>query len=384
MKIRFGWLSLLAALTTFTACAAAPEGSGPADDDFVDDDTSFVVGKADGSCLPSVTSDDARGVLALANDATVDAAALHAIGISTKAADGIVAGRPFADLTALDAVPNVGPFTCRALRTDACNVRGLCERELPLWTWNIEHFPLSGSAIGQVASTLNKEPVEIVGFEEVDSLPAFDQLLGQLPGWEGVHGANGFETQVALAYRADRLHPTAVENLFEGDSYRFPRPPLAITFEVQGRVGVSELTVIVVHLKAMVDADSQERRRQALITLEQWMYQKRKSGNGVMIAVGDYNDDIDDEPANNVFQPFLTRPQSYAALTLPVAQRGEFSYIPFHRLIDHMIATHEAAEKFPAVAVEAVTLDQTIPNYVKSVSDHRPVRSRLIPIIPAP
>jgi hypothetical protein len=48
-----------------------------------------------------------------------------------------------------------------------------------------------------------------------------------------------------------------------------------------------------------------------------------------------------------------------------------------------MVGTREAADGFPSLAVETVPLDQSISNYVNVVSDHRPVRSRLVPIIPA-
>jgi endonuclease/exonuclease/phosphatase family metal-dependent hydrolase len=154
----------------------------------------------------------------------------------------------------------------------------------------------------------------------------------KLPGWAGIEGQYGYGTRVAVAYRAERLHPTSTEHLFPNDSYRFPRPPLAVRFEIDGRTGVASFTLVVVHLKAQIDADSQERRRQAILVLEQWMNEKRTAGDAAIIVVGDFNDDIDDPPAYNVFQPFLARPESYVPMTLAAAQRGEFSYIPFKRL----------------------------------------------------
>jgi len=370
-------LPLLLALTVVAACA-----SGGADDvdDLDDADASFEIGKADGACLPDVVSDDSRGVLALANDPTVTANDLDNHGLHWRTAHEIVAARPIADLAALDAVSTVGPKACLALRAYACTIRGLCERELPLWTWNIEHFPLSGSAVSSVADTLTTMGAEIVGFEEVDSLPAFDELLAGLPGWEGLTGLTGFDTRVAIAYRPDRLRVVETEDLFPDDSYRFPRPPLAVTFEVTGRVGVRRLTVVVVHLKAMVDATSEQRRRLAIQDLAAWMDARRSSGAPV-IAIGDWNDDIDDPGTANVFSPLLDATR-YAALTLPAAGRGEFSYVPFQRLIDHQVATVEATAAFQPLAVDVIALDQTIPDYVHTVSDHRPVRSRLVPVIP--
>ena len=376
--------ALLVSLVSFPIVLAAACTTEPdVDTDPIDDeDASFDLGKADGtSCLPSATSDDARGLVMFANDPAITAEDLDVHGLNRRTAFAIAAARPFADLAALDAVPTVGPVACRVLRARACDEAGMCEPTLGLWTWNIEHFPLTGSAIDSVAQTLTSERVELVGFEEVDSLPAFDQLLAKLPGYQGLAGKTGFDTQVAIVWRADRLKVVATEDLFTNDPDRFPRPPLAVTFEAQGRVGTARFTLVAVHLKAMVDAASRQRRREAVLALEPWLADRRAKGERV-IVVGDWNDDIDTDPSVNVFQPLLDRPDAYTALTLDVAHRKEFSYIPFKRLIDHIVMTHEAAVAMPALAVDPVKLDATITDYVKTVSDHRPVHAVLVPIIP--
>lgn len=371
--------TLLACLVplVLVACTAA-ESDLPEDPA----DAPIAVGKGDvGACVDDATSDAARGVVALANDDAVDADALHAIGVSWRSARAIVDARPVADFTALDAVRWVGPLTCAALRAEACDQRGLCEPPLDVWTWNIEHFPLRAGAVDHVAATLAAHDVELVGFEEVDTLSAFDELLAKMPGWHGFPGLNGFETQVAIAYRTDRLHVVAIEDLFPDDDWRFPRPPLAVTFEVDGALGARRFTVVVVHLKAMVDATSQRRRAQAIADLEGWTRARRAAGDDV-ILLGDWNDDIDDAPADNVFRPFTDRPDAYTTPTVEVAQDGGYSYIPFRRLIDHILFTNEAAEHLVVDAIAPVALDDEIADYAHTVSDHRPVGARLIPIIP--
>lgn len=361
------------------ACATEPVDDLPIDPDdasFLDDD-----GKADGGC-GIAGDDDARGLLALANDDTVDADALHAAGLAWRTAHAIVERRPHADLAALDAVPTVGPVACRVLGADACDVRGLCEPTLGLWTWNVEHFPLRDGTVARVADVLEGHDVELVGFEEVDSLPAWDELLGALPGWAGLPGQTGFDTRVAIAYRTDRLRLLAVEDLFVDDSWRFPRPPLAATFEVTGRAGARSLTVVVVHLKAMVDATSQGRRREAIVELERWTAARRATGEDV-ILVGDWNDDIDDRPEDDVFQPFTAAPDAYATPTRAIADRGGYSYLPFRRLIDHLVFTQEAAAHFTPTATDVIHLELEVEDYQEQVSDHLPVGTTLIPILPA-
>jgi hypothetical protein len=371
----------VASLFLLVACVDGPEDLDPIDGD----EDVIELGKGDGSCLESATSDDARGVLMLANDPEVSGQELDELGLNRRTAYRIAESRPYATLAELDAVPTVGPVACRVLRASACDLRGLCERKLSLWTWNIEHFPLSGSAVDLVAQTIQQRAaengVEIIGFEEVDTLPAWDALMGKLPGWASFVGVTGFDTRVTLAYRADRLTVVGREDLFVGDPDRFPRPPLAVTFEVKGRLGASRLTVVVVHLKAMIDLESRDRRRRAILALDEWMARRRELGQPVVV-VGDWNDDIDAPADRNVFAPLLGRPDAYAPLTLDPAQRREYSYLPFRRLIDHIVATADAARRFPALAVDPVKLDETIPGYATAVSDHRPVRADLVPIIP--
>jgi endonuclease/exonuclease/phosphatase family metal-dependent hydrolase len=345
------------------------------------DDGDFDIGKADGSgCLPGVDSDDARGLLAYANDPAVSADELRTRGLWAKAAANLVAARPFESVAELDAVPNIGPVACRVLRTHACDVRGLCEPELPVWTWNIKTFPLSGSTIDRVAETL--DGAEIVGFQEVDSIPAFDQLVAKLPGWAGIAGEYGFGTQVALAFRTERLTLVASEDLWPNDPDHFPRPVLAVTFDIAGRVGTSRFTVVDVHLKAQVDADSLRRRREAVAILEPWLAARRAAGERVLV-LGDWNDDIDDAPDSNVFLPILNKPDAYVTPTLAIDQAGGYSYIPFKRMLDHLVLTHEAAAMLQPVKVAPVPLETTISDYLHTVSDHRPVRATLLPVLPA-
>ncbi len=197
--------------------------------------------------------DDARGVLELVNDDAVDLDDLdHSIGLDSRAANGIVDARPIASLSELSAVPYVGTSACDRLRSVACDSRGLCEAELRIITWNVEHFPLTGDTIDEVALAIADIKPEIIGFQEVDDPDAFDRLEDMLPGYSGFVGERGFGTRVAILYRRDRLRVTEIEDLYTDDSRAFPRPPLAVTFDLQGRAAKTELTFVVVHLKPEV------------------------------------------------------------------------------------------------------------------------------------
>jgi endonuclease/exonuclease/phosphatase family metal-dependent hydrolase len=252
--------------------------------------------------------------------------------------------------------------------------------DLDVWSWNLENFPHADGAPEAVAAILEERGADIVGLQEIDETGGLDATLDALGGssdWGGFPGQPGFATQVAIAYRRDKVRVVAIEDLFVDDSFAFPRPPLAVTFEIRGRPELGELTVVVVHLKAQIDAASEQRRRVAVEILEAWIYQRRLDGRAAVLAVGDWNDELGDDRGDNVFLPFLDRPENYRPLTVELDAAGAFSYIPFRRLIDHAVATREAAETFPPLSVDVLELDAEIEGYVDDLSDHRPVRSVL-------
>jgi hypothetical protein len=66
------------------------------------------------------------------------------------------------------------------------------------------------------------------------------------------------------------------------------------------------------------------------------------------------------------------------ALTLPAAQAGEFTLVPYQNMIDHVFATEELTAVAEPVDTEVLHLDETWPgDYVETVTDHRPVLTRL-------
>ena len=101
-----------------------------------------------------------------------------------------------------------------------------------------------------------------------------------------------------------------------------------------------------------------------------------------VLVLGDWNDDIADAPSSNVFLPLLGKPDAYVTPTVDVAKHGGYSYIPFKRLIDHIVLTREAADTLQIHEVAPVALETSIADYLHTVSDHRPVRASLIPVIP--
>jgi endonuclease/exonuclease/phosphatase family metal-dependent hydrolase len=240
-----------------------------------------------------------------------------------------------------------------------------------LMAWNLETYPLSSTTEERVVQVLADFAPDVVSVEEISDAAAFDVLDGALETYTALLNDDpGAFQRVGILYRQGRVTISEAETLFKTNSYAFPRPPL----KVRVQIGRLDYLLVVLHLKAQLDAESQARRRAACQVLDNWMRAQVMNGNEIVLA-GDMNDEITDAPQYNVFQVFLDDPAFYTFLTMPEAESGEYSYIPFTSLIDHVLVTNGLLDEYGAGPTEVLHLDESIPDYRDTVSDHRPVRT---------
>jgi len=252
--------------------------------------------------------------------------------------------------------------------------------EFTVATWNIEQFPGAGSTIETVRDVVLAEDFDLVGVQEITDPEAFVALADMLPDHEMFFSYDDWAfTRVGMLYRADRVQVSDVERLFSRESWAFPRDPLSAVITVLGADGSAafDFTFVVVHLKAQVDEESRLRRVAAIEQLEAWVRERALIDPDVIVA-GDFNDELTDDAPRNVFGPFLGAPDRYRFLTLESERTGDFSYIPFRAMIDHVLVTADALDEYGAGTTEALDLERTVPGYLHTVSDHRPVVSRFL------
>lgn len=246
-------------------------------------------------------------------------------------------------------------------------------------TWNLEQFPRAAGTISAVADIVNNVGPDLLAIQEITDERAFAQLANALPDYQGMtNDDHGAFMLVGLLYRTETVNIGRVETLFGDNSWAFPRPPLAVWLTVRDGDDASfDFLIVVLHLKANLDDESQERRRLACEHLEQWMAREVASGTEAdIVVVGDWNDELTDRTSWNVFQVFLDRPESYTFLNLGLAQGGEFTYLPFESCIDHILVTSSALDEYGAGSTDILELDRNYPDYRDLISDHRPVLSR--------
>lgn len=249
--------------------------------------------------------------------------------------------------------------------------------EASLITWNLESFPLTASAPAQAVALLTELAPDVVALQEIADEDAFDDLVASLDGYAGVMNDDpGAYIRVGLLWRTDRVTVSDVETLFPDDWYAFPRPPLKAHVTIDGTTPVDFVTVVL-HLKAQLDAESEARRRAGCEALDAWVRAEQSAGaEQDYVLVGDLNDKVTDPPQWNVFGAFLDRPETYRFLTLPAADAGEHTYIPFESFIDHVIVTTDALDEIGTGQTEVLALENDIADY-RDLTDHRPVRTWL-------
>jgi endonuclease/exonuclease/phosphatase family metal-dependent hydrolase len=251
--------------------------------------------------------------------------------------------------------------------------------EASVVTWNLDNFPLTADAPALAAELLGQLSPDVAALEEIADPVAFANLLGAMPGYQGVlnDDPEGF-TRLGLVYKAERVTVSDVETLFHDDWYAFPRPPLKVHVAIDGPEPI-DFVVVVIHLKAQLDAESQARRRAGCERLEAWVRAELSSESEQdFLLLGDFNDELTDPPDGNVFAAFLDRPAQYGILTMPLAEAGEHSYVPFESMIDHVVATSDMLVEVGSGQTEVLALEQSVSGYDR-LTDHRPVRSWLRP-----
>lgn len=265
--------------------------------------------------------------------------------------------------------PETGALTASA-------TSALAPAGLSIVAWNLRQFPLKDSTPERVASLVDELSPDVVGVQEIDDRDAFDEMADALPGYTAVVAEDPDSySQVGMLYREDRVSVSEIETLFPHDNYAFPRGPLKA--HVTLRDGSFDFDLLVLHLKAMPDPKSQARRRAACERLDRWVTDRIATGaDPDIVLAGDFNDSLADEGQDNVFEAFLSKPLEYRFLTAPVHSAGDYSYIPKPSLIDHVLVTTPVLEAYGDGTTEALHLEKSVPGYVKTISDHRPVLSR--------
>ena len=265
-------------------------------------------------------------------------------------------------------------------------------------TWNLLFFgsPSSGPSdealqLARVRDVIVGTDADLWAVQEVVGAAAFAELLAELPGYGGllandpevVDGAafyHASELKVGLVYKRSAVELASARVVLGELNYEFAgRPPLEVRMRVSAGGGgvVQDVVVLVLHAKANPDAESWERRTAASEGLKEYLDATWPSEP--LLVPGDWNDDLDESIAvgrDTPYRNFLDAAPEWVFPTATLGAGGATSVIGFDDVIDHVLASDEAIAWYEAGSALVYRVDEYVPRYRDTTSDHLPVLTR--------
>jgi len=284
-----------------------------------------------------------------------------------------------------------------ATREDAITVpaKGTAST-LDFGNWNIEWFGSTSNGptneslqLSNVRDVINGANLDIWGLQEVVSTTSFNNLVSQLPGYAGLLASastvtsgttyySSSEQKVGLLYKTSVASVVSARIILTSSDYDFAgRPPLEVKLRVSLNGRTEDLVVIVLHAKCCTDSTSWQRRSNASVALKSYLDSTYPTTK--VMVFGDWNDDLDTSISSGKASPyknFVDDSLDYTFPTQALTDARISTTASYPDAIDHQLATNELRASYVSGSVEAYRVDQYIPNYSSTTSDHFPVLSR--------
>ena len=263
------------------------------------------------------------------------------------------------------------------------------DETLDVVTWNIEEFPKNGqTTVDAVVEILQGLDADIVALQEISDVASFEQMVDQLPGWEGYVDSEWY-AGLAYLYRTEVIEPGSNYEIYTTEEFwrAFPRSPQVMEF----RFGTQDFVVINNHFKCCGDGildqdyswDEETRRMDATNLLK--AYIDTHFAQRSVIVLGDLNDSLTDMTPNNVFASLLNDPDNYQFADMGIAEgdNADWSFPSYPSHLDHILISGALFDGFEHAdsSVLSVPVDEVFFDgwweYERKVSDHRPVALKI-------
>ena len=265
-------------------------------------------------------------------------------------------------------------------------------------TWNVVWFGAANGPsdderqLDHVEAVIEGAAVDLWALQEVADVGYFGRLLDSLgTGYAGLYRDNtsaGVTQRLAFVYRTDVVRVRSAEQILrdfsQGSNNAFAsRPPLKLDVEVTLPDTTVTLSVVTVHMKALSDLESYERRQEAALRLKNRI--DGLHGGEPFILMGDFNDELGSSIAGGRTTPydiFLQDPDDYRFLTLAMDEANVPTYCSngacsSGSTLDHILITDELFDAYvDGSAGRFIELTQAISGFVFNTSDHLPVYAR--------
>jgi hypothetical protein len=254
--------------------------------------------------------------------------------------------------------------------------------------WNLEWFGNTSNGptnealqFDNVKQVLLNTDFDVWGLCEVSDFSTYMNLQSQLPKYQSVLASFSQTQKTALFYKKDMFDLISFQHVLSESVYNYNlagRPPLEVVLKTTNRPVIDTICFLVVHLKAMADQDSYDRRKNASIAIKNdYLDKTRKQMKTIML--GDWNDDLDLSTFNNQPSPFqnFVQDTNYFFTTKLLSEAGKKTYAFIEgSFIDHIMINRQLKSMYmPASTKVLDMMPSYISNFSNNTSDHYPVVS---------
>ena len=257
------------------------------------------------------------------------------------------------------------------------------DNSLDIATWNIEWFPKNDQVtVNYITEIINLLDLDVLAIQELDDSTMFDQMLGDLPAYTGYYQSSWF-AGLAYIYKTELIEINDIYEIYTTSPYwnAFPRSPMVMDINFMGE----NYFTINNHFKCCGDGvleydntyDEENRRYTAINLLKEYIDNYLPNNN--VIVLGDLNDNIAEDPPNNVFQEVLNDSTNFHFADYQIAQgnSSEWSFPNWPSHLDHILITNEMFNGLNNFEVQTIKIDEYLDGgwneYDQNISDHRPV-----------
>lgn len=263
-------------------------------------------------------------------------------------------------------------------------------------TWNLLNFGSTGLGptdeilqLARIRDVILGTDADLWGVQEVSRASAFESLLANLPGYAGllvndssvVGGTGSYgggEIKVGLIFKSSMVEVIGARVILSELDYEFAgRPPLEVRVRLNHAGVANEAVVIVLHAKANQDATSWERRAAAGTGLKEHL--ESSLADDIVLVPGDWNDDMDESITSGrdtPYRPLVDAAPEWVFPTAALSTTGETSILGYDDVIDHILASDEVMAWYEPASALVYRVDEYIPDYEDTTSDHLPVLVR--------
>ncbi len=233
----------------------------------------------------------------------------------------------------------------------------------------------------------SKPDVDIWGIEEIVGTSEFSGVVSGMSGFAAVLSTDvqagtfyyaSDEQKVALVYRTSKVSVISAQLILTTSNYDFAgRPPLEVRVRVAGNGVTRDLYVIVLHMKALTDSFSYDRRVAAGASLKMYLETTRAADS--MLVIGDWNDDVDVSivaPNPTPYANFVSDSTRFKFPTKELSDLNRRTTVSFSATIDHHLFNAPLFSSY--VVGSALVTQPAIASYRSTTTDHYPVTTRYV------